>query len=73
MGPLPGDGRYTYTIGKMSPFVPFDLVGLAIRLNDAEGATADRWGGGDTIMGSPRVGGSALTPDVVASMIRVGS
>lgn len=68
-----GDGRYTYTIGKMSPFVPFDLAALTARLNEAEGATADRWGGGDTIMGSPRVGGSVLSPETVASMIEVGA
>lgn len=56
------DGRYTYTIGKMSPFVPLDLIALANTLNIAEGVATDRWGGGDTIIGSPRVGGKSTHP-----------
>lgn len=66
------DGRYTYTIGKMSPFVPLNLTALANTLNIAEGTTTDQWGGGDTIIGSPRVGGSRLAPTEVAELVHVG-
>lgn len=64
-----GAGVYTYTIGKMSPFIPVDLVALAERLNEAEGSKDDRWGGGDTIMGSPRVAGSRLKPEEVGKFL----
>jgi len=54
--------RYDYTIGRMSLFIPFDIPAIIARLNEIERTTNDRWGGGDTIGGSPRVGGSAITP-----------
>jgi len=75
-----GDGRYTYTVGKMSPFVPFDVGLILDRLNDAEcdkklasGVDpikgSDFWGGGDSVGGSPRVGGSCLTPEEVQTVV----
>ncbi len=75
-----GDGRYTYTVGKMSPFVPFDVALILDRLNDAEHDKklkadpkalpgGDFWGGGDSVGGSPRVGGSALTPEEVQLVV----
>jgi hypothetical protein len=65
------DGRWAYTVGRMSPFIPFDVPALLAALNEAEGTTgaADRWGGGATIGGSPRVAGSRLGPDEVARVI----
>lgn len=63
------DGRWQYTIGRMSPFVFIDTVELAEALNTAEGCTTDRWGGGNNIIGSPRVGGSTLTPKQVSEII----
>ncbi len=65
------DGRYTYTIGRMSPFIRFNIVSMLARLNEAEGTTdtKDRWGGGNTIGGSPRVAGSKLTPEEVQTII----
>ncbi len=75
------DGRFTYTIGKMSPFVPFDVQLVLDRLNDAEHDKklssdpnalpgGDFWGGSDSVGGSPRVGGSALTPEEVAAIVK---
>ncbi len=54
------DGRYVYVIGKMAPFTPLDLGFLCTRLNGVEGRIYDQWGGGDTIIGSPRQQGSQL-------------
>lgn len=63
--------RYTYTVGRMSPFIPFDLPRIFAALNAAESleGASDRWGGGDTIGGSPRVGGSRLAPEDVTRII----
>jgi len=72
------DGRHTYTVGKMSPFVPFDVIRTLDALADAEWSkksdpTApdgdDRWGGSDSVGGSPRVGGSALSPKEVEDIV----
>lgn len=68
------NGRYTYTVGRMSPFVRFDVSKILEALSAEEvvrgGSAEDRWGGGHTIGGSPRVGGSRLTPDEVAKIVR---
>lgn len=55
-----GDGRYAYTVGRMSPFINFPMVRIYERLNEAEGTATgtDKWGGSDTIGGSPRRRGS---------------
>lgn len=63
------DGRFQYSIGRMSTFVPFDIPGILAALNEAEGCGEDRWGGADTIGGSPRVAGSRLTPKEVETII----
>jgi hypothetical protein len=63
-------GGYTYTVGRMSSFIRFDVPKIIARMNQIEGTTTDdRWGGGNTIGGSPRVAGSKLTPENVASII----
>ncbi|HMK44251.1 MAG TPA: hypothetical protein VK445_08955 [Dissulfurispiraceae bacterium] len=63
-------GVYTYSIGKMSPFVRFPLERMYDRLNLAEGkGGADRWGGSDTIGGSPRMSGSRLRPQDVERIV----
>jgi hypothetical protein len=58
------DGTWTYTLGKMSPFVPFPILSLYDRLNAREGigADPDRWGGSNTIGGSPRQRASRVPP-----------
>ncbi len=62
-------GRWSYVVGRMSRFIPFDVPGLLAGLNEAEGLTGvDRWGGGDTVGGSPRIAGSALSPKDVAAL-----
>lgn len=64
-----GEGRYTYTIGRASPFVTPELRNLIAELEAEERLTlpsaedsGDHWGGGETIMGSPRVQGSVIPP-----------
>jgi hypothetical protein len=64
-----GNNRYAYSIGRRSLFIPFPVSRILEQLNAAEGNELDRWGGAPTIGGSPRVSGSALTPDVVAAII----
>lgn len=59
------DGNFTYTIGKLSPFVNLDLVKLTEFLNnglDTSVSENDKWGGGNNIMGSPRIAGSKIKP-----------
>ncbi|HEY7153820.1 MAG TPA: hypothetical protein VH575_07655 [Gemmataceae bacterium] len=51
------DGRWSYVVGRMSPFVPFDVPALLHALNEAEGTTRDRWGGSNLVGGSPRIRG----------------
>lgn len=62
------DGRYQYVIGKMSPFLELDLIQLTKLLNEAED-NSDLWGGGDTIIGSPRQAGSKLKPEEVGHLL----
>ena len=65
------DGRYAYTIGRISEWIPFDVAGLLNYLNQAEilSEAVDRWGGSDTIGGSPRIAGSDLPPPRVERVI----
>ncbi|MBX7168775.1 MAG: hypothetical protein K1X74_20740 [Pirellulales bacterium] len=63
------DGRWSYTIGRMSPFIPFDVPAILEALNVAEGATTNRWNGDNTTGTSPRVSGSRLSPDDVTRVI----
>ena len=59
-----GDGSWTYTVGKMSPFVRFPIEELyaAFDAAEREAGGAGGWGGSNTIGGSPRDGGSLLPP-----------
>jgi len=64
------NGRYGYVICRSSQFVPFPIPKFRARLNEAEGPTiGDLWGGGDFVIGSPRVSGSRLTPKEVTEII----
>ena len=71
------DGRYTYTVGRMSPFIPFHLPLVYARLNNVEArlanvkedALTDRWGGSNTVGGSPRVSGTKITPDELTKIL----
>lgn len=64
-------GHFAYTVGRMSPFVRFPLDRIFSALNHAEKTTddQDRWGGSDTIGGSPRQRGSRLAPPEVEKII----
>jgi hypothetical protein len=62
--------KFTYTLGRLSPFIPFDLLKLTDVLNQADEVTRDdKWGGGNNIMGSPRVAGSSLSPEELTKII----
>ena len=66
-----GDGSWTYSIGRMSPFVRFPLEELYELLTAAEQLPPDApgWGGSNTIGGSPREGGSRLPPAEVERLV----
>jgi hypothetical protein len=63
------DGKKAYVIGRMDPFNPVDLVRLAKKLNELEDNPEDLWGGGSTIIGSPRSAGSSLGVEVITSLM----
>ena len=63
------NGRFDYSIGKMSPFVMFPINEIYNKLNQLEGCDDDRWGGSDTIGGSPRQNGSGLAPKEIEDVI----
>jgi hypothetical protein len=63
------DGKWSYTVGRMSPFIPFDVPTILQALNRAEGDCEEPWGGSNTVGGSPRVGGSRLPPGQVEQII----
>lgn len=59
------NGTHTYSIGRMSPYIPFPVDEFPGFLNEIEEISAgarDSWGGGNTIIGSPREAGSKQTP-----------
>jgi hypothetical protein len=64
-------GSYSYTIGKMSPFIKFPITRIYKALNKAEKLSSkdDRWGGSPIIGGSPRRTGSRLSPQEVEKVI----
>jgi hypothetical protein len=64
------DGRYVYTIGRTSHFIPFDVPQLLTLLDAAEANSEHHWGGANTIGGSPRAVGSRLAPADVEAIIR---
>jgi hypothetical protein len=64
------NGRYTYSIGNLSPYGGFDLLHLYQKLNEFEALQGnDIWGGSDNCGGSPRERGSSLCPQELAELI----
>lgn len=64
------DGKWSYSVGRMSHFVYFPIPLFFKALNKAEGnMDGDLWGGSDTIGGSPRVNGSKLSPAEVCRVM----
>lgn len=62
------NGRWSYTVGRMSQFINFDVLKILNALSVAEGE-GERWGGGNTIGGSPRASGSRMSPDEVMKIV----
>ena len=64
-------GIYDYSIGRMSPFINFPIEKIYDLLNNVEGRchSSDRWGGSDTIGGSPRKSGSQISPHEIEQLI----
>ncbi len=60
----PQGDNHRYVIGRKSVWVPWPLKKIFNALNEADSGIKDtnRWGGSDTIGGSPRMTGSSLNP-----------
>ncbi len=59
------DGSYVYSIGRRSVWIPFNLPAIYNALNREDRAIvtkSNKWGGSDTIGGSPRGTGSRIPP-----------
>jgi hypothetical protein len=64
------DGKYVYSIGRKSRYIPFPIQEFFVLLNNKEGLTRQNgWGGSDIIGGSSRELGSSLNPDEVFDLI----
>lgn len=66
------DGSFVYTLGRRSVWTPFNLQKLYARLNEEEShivTDSNRWGGSDTVGGSPRVTGSRLSPERLQKIV----
>lgn len=69
--PYGNEGRWMHILGRMSEYIDFPVIKLLEAMNEAEGLQgADRWGGGSTIGGAPRIEGSKLSPPEVAAIVR---
>lgn len=71
LGPRVTEGFHDYVLGKRSVWIPFPIERIVRALNIADPATTkeNKWGGSNTIGGSPRVTGSALTPESIQKII----
>lgn len=66
------DGSFVYVLGRRSVWTPFDILKLYSGLNEEERKIVhenNRWGGSDTIGGSPRETGSKLSPERLQVLI----
>lgn len=59
------DGRWTYSICRISELIPFPVPEILVACDEAEGNPSDHWGGGTTTGGSGRNTGSRQNPDHV--------
>lgn len=62
------DGRWTYTVQRLSEGVPFDVQAVCDRANEVEGEGV-HWGCGPLIGGSDRSRGSRLSPTEMVSVV----
>lgn len=66
----PGDSRLDVSIGKTSPWAPYNLARAYFELNRLEGCPPeDGWGGSPTIGGSPRSAGTRLDTQVILDVL----
>lgn len=66
----PEDSRLDVSIGKTSPWAPYNLARAYVELNRLEGCPPeDGWGGSPTIGGSPRGRGTHLDPSVILDVL----
>jgi hypothetical protein len=63
------NGAWSYSVGRVSPFVSFDVPAILRELNAAEDDQRGSWGGGNLVGGSPRLNGSALPPHQVTRIV----
>lgn len=64
------DGRWSYVIGKISPYcLHFNISDWYSKLNEIENSSVGSWGGSDTIGGSPRGSGSSISPKELETLI----
>jgi hypothetical protein len=64
------DGKYVYSIGRRSRYIPFPVKELFDVLNSEEGLSRENgWGGSDIIGGSSRSLGSSLEPEKVFEIV----
>ena len=65
------DGKWSYSIGKISNFIDFDIEKLFEIFNKIENlvSTKDKWGGSSLIGGSSRIAGSNLSPEIITKII----
>ncbi len=65
------DGRFVYTVGRLSQYIPFPVQKLYADFNEAEGLGPDNgWNGSTIVGGSPRVLGSGLSWQQLRDLIR---
>jgi len=64
-------GVFDYVLGRRSVWIPFDLEGLFKVLNksDKNITKNNRWGGSNTIGGSPRETGSSFSPKELEKIV----
>jgi len=63
------DGAWAYSIGRVSPFIPFNVLAILREMNAIEDPERGTWGGSNLIGGSPRLRGSALPPKEVMRIV----
>lgn len=64
------DGRYVYSIGRKSRYIPLPIQEIFVILNEREGMTRENgWGGSDIIGGSSRSLASGLEPEEVFDIV----
>lgn len=66
------NGRFSWVIGRMSIYIPLDLKGLLRRIIEIDDIVDkdDLPGGSNTIIGTSRIHGSKIDPDLMVRLVR---